>query len=1041
MIRDPHLIWESDSVDILKATPNGKFAIGAKKNLIKIWDISTQKFIRDLEGHKKGITSIAITPDNKYIISCSDDETIKIWDINTGGCLLSLDDEKNVNEVNITSDGRYFITNTAVNTRVKKKGWVDVWSVKIWDMSVVFEEGKRLDKKKEKENKWEYKESEFLEITHDNKFVLSVPKDDNIIEMRDIFSGELVKRFEGHTDKINSIVCIDNNRFISCSDDQTIKFWETMTGECIQTLEGHKEEVKVITISHDYKILVSGSKKGIGGVVFVWDLSMGKYIRTYDCRDTPTSIVLTNDHILVGSWRSFEMFNFIKEPAPELLTKLGIIPDEYQGVELHKKEIAALMDLETAIKKPIPQVNQVRREIADESDNSDVTFNLGFVAKDGHVIELCLAKEFRGKNNILIQNFKSKLEILPDSIENLEHLTTLILKSAIETSYKNDYRGLPETFGNLKSLKYLDLRDITLRQGFFPESFGNLKSLQFLDLRESHALSEFPDSFGGLKFLENLYISGWGPESISFTEIPESFGSLDLLKELTILGAKKLKYLPETIGNLKNLEKIIMENSGIKILPESIGNLKALKSLTSIKGSLTKLPDSIKKLTSLETLNLSANQLEILPESIGDVHSLKNINLSENKLSKLPESFGNLKNLQSLNLNLNKDIKKLPDSFGNLNSLKNLYFSGNINMFNNLETLPESFGDLEYLQQLYLNNNNLIELPRTFNNLKSLQILSLGNNKSLSSLPESFDNLSKLMTLDLSGCNFTEIPEILWRLVSLTNINLKNNPFNSEENLVIQKSLQEIMAYLRKKSAIEIFISHAIVDFETYKVKQLSEFLEQQKEVYQAYYCESDLVGNIDDFMNDYLPRCQMVIFIATQKSVFNSPDCTHELELARKMAIQIIPIKGRDVSWEDMVKIGLNRELGMEFEMDNFDGFCQNLYQYVYNYKRNIDLYEDGIIKTVKKAHKKVIEDARVIAIEEKQVDNGLDKIRNLLKVSTALPIGRLAKILGMDEDDIWDQVYLWAQEFGFTINGELLEFTSGRKDDFISKLEKQLK
>ncbi|GAG43641.1 unnamed protein product, partial [marine sediment metagenome] len=34
-----------------------------------------------LEGHKKYVTSVGFSPDGKYIVSGSNDKTIKIWDI------------------------------------------------------------------------------------------------------------------------------------------------------------------------------------------------------------------------------------------------------------------------------------------------------------------------------------------------------------------------------------------------------------------------------------------------------------------------------------------------------------------------------------------------------------------------------------------------------------------------------------------------------------------------------------------------------------------------------------------------------------------------------------------------------------------------------------------------------------------------------------------------------------------------------------------------------------------------------------------------
>jgi hypothetical protein len=413
--------------------------------------------------------------------------------------------------------------------------------------------------------------------------------------------------------------------------------------------------------------------------------------------------------------------------------------------------------------------------------------------------------------------------------------------------------------------------------------------------------------------------------------------------------------------------------------------------------------------------------------------------LRNNNVKTLPESFGNLKKLHTLNLVFNKNLKTIPDSFGNLESLKFLSISGgDFQTPNILEFLPEGFGKLNNLQQLNLSSNNLSELPKSFKDLKSLQYLNLSNNKKLNILPESFEDLPNLSSCDFSFCGFTEIPAFLWRLPALTKLGIHNNPLNQEEQIIVQKDLADILAHLKKKSAIEIFISHAVADFETHKIKELSEFLEQQKEVAQAYYCEKDLVGNIDDFMNFKLPRCQMTIFIATQKSVFNSVDCAHELELSKKLAIQIIPVKSNEVSWENLAEIGLSRELGLEYDTENFERFCQDLTKYIYDYKRNIDVFEDADKITMDKARKKVVEEARVLAVEASTERKSYKRLREILQVTKALPIDRFAKILEMEEDILWDRVFGWAKDFGFTINGNQVEFEGGRINDFIAKLER---
>ena len=59
-----------------------------KKELVKTFEF--KPFLME-KGHSHSVTSIAISPDGKYIVSGSDDNTIKIWDIKTAECLNTLE--------------------------------------------------------------------------------------------------------------------------------------------------------------------------------------------------------------------------------------------------------------------------------------------------------------------------------------------------------------------------------------------------------------------------------------------------------------------------------------------------------------------------------------------------------------------------------------------------------------------------------------------------------------------------------------------------------------------------------------------------------------------------------------------------------------------------------------------------------------------------------------------------------------------------------------------------------------------------------------
>lgn len=118
-----------------------------------------------------------------------------------------------------------------------------------------------------------------------------------------------------------------------------------------------------------------------------------------------------------------------------------------------------------------------------------------------------------------------------------------------------------------------------------------------------------------------------------FGEMEELTGMnwLELIQQTQLdLSGKGLKTLPESIGNLINLERIYLQNNTLAELPKSIGNL-----------------------INLQILDLSWNGLIHIPNTIGNLDKLKLLDLQANNLTTIPNSFGNLKNLKELDLRHN----------------------------------------------------------------------------------------------------------------------------------------------------------------------------------------------------------------------------------------------------------------------------------------------------------------------------------------------------------------------------------------------------
>ena len=163
--------------------------------------------------------------------------------------------------------------------------------------------------------------------------------------------------------------------------------------------------------------------------------------------------------------------------------------------------------------------------------------------------------------------------------------------------------------------------------------------------------------------------------------------------------------------------------------------------------------------------------------------------------------------------------------------------------------------------------------------------------------------------------------------------------------LIAGSIILAIALIIRKKipKGIRVFISHAVNDFESYRIEQLAKYLESQKEISHVYYCEEDLIGDIDDLMMKTVPKCQLLIFFSSNNSL-NSADCIMELRLALKHNIQVTPILGIDMDWKDLelkwedLKLDLSRQLGKEFNPDEFDKFNKDLYSYILKVKQDLE-------------------------------------------------------------------------------------------------------
>ena len=238
-------------------SPNRSYVVSDDNNDINIWDTRTGQIVRKIQGHTDYIRSLLITKDSKYVISASEDKSIKVWNLKNG----------KLEKVLYSNDSAIY--NMAMSTN---KNWL------------VFSDGKGVIRVLDMHTEEiiqsfteESKDIRALDIDNEGKYVLSGGYSKTSMNLWDISTGKKSRKFTGHSEGIESVAISDNKKYaVSGSYDESIKIWDLHRGKLIRTLSVDNESIASLDISSDSKYLLSTSKE-----IKLWDLKSGKLLNTF----------------------------------------------------------------------------------------------------------------------------------------------------------------------------------------------------------------------------------------------------------------------------------------------------------------------------------------------------------------------------------------------------------------------------------------------------------------------------------------------------------------------------------------------------------------------------------------------------------------------------------------------------------------------------------------------------------------------------------------------------------------------------------------
>jgi len=267
---DPPLPTPVNTVTALAFSPDGsRLLIVDADQTVQLWDVNTGQPLTTVEGPTNDVSAVAFSADGATVARGSSDGTVRLWEVASGRAVATLTAHTNaVSSISLARDGSTVLTASA-DDRVAR-----LWNVGRAELLQSFAVGESI---------------QVVAFTPDEVDVVVASQSWNEqervwvghVQWFDPTTAEVLHKLEGQPEGVNSLAFSpDGSQLITAHNDGAARLWEVASGRLAGTLQ-HPGSVLSASFTPDGSRVLTRTGWDYPGV-WLWEIATGELRRRFE---------------------------------------------------------------------------------------------------------------------------------------------------------------------------------------------------------------------------------------------------------------------------------------------------------------------------------------------------------------------------------------------------------------------------------------------------------------------------------------------------------------------------------------------------------------------------------------------------------------------------------------------------------------------------------------------------------------------------------------------------------------------------------------